>query len=115
MKERHMNERNYAVAAGADLFQDQCSRTRARRRPQPKCCYSTGSIESVSGHAFSFHFIHDFFYFIQFNQFAAPEPIRPVTTSKIGSLDGGNTTSAISDVTINSKSSGASFDAAIGH
>jgi RHS repeat-associated protein len=37
------------------------------------------------------------------------------TTSRIGSLDGGNTASAISDVTINSKSSGSSLDAAIGH
>ena len=37
------------------------------------------------------------------------------TTSKLGSLDGGNTPAAISDVTINSKSSGASLDAAIGH
>jgi len=37
------------------------------------------------------------------------------TVSTLGSLDGGNTLSAISNVTISTKVSGADFDAAIGH
>jgi hypothetical protein len=46
-------------------------------------CYPTESIESASGHAFSVHFIHDFLYFVQLCQLAAPEPNRPVPDHRV--------------------------------
>ena len=42
------------------------------------CRYLKRSIEPTSLHTFSIHFIQNLFYFVQFSEFAPPEPTRPM-------------------------------------